>query len=451
MSIDSTTRINNFFDAQVGTPNDLYTIHLDKNEDIPDDLGGGVFVKLSTEASFDERTGRSRPDQLFTETGLVIVEIIAPVGLGTLDTYSLERVVSLIRDAFRGEFLNPVDDEEGVIYFQDISTARSFELPSKMDGDYLVKNVFINYQKNYVYPAVVVDVPVNSTIPVVTGDTGEGDTLTTTTGSWTNSPTSYTYRWLRDDVAISGATASTYVLTATDVGTTIKSEVTAINAGGSSIPAESVGTAIPSGVIQRNLTTLDPALSQYLTLGSTIVLTGDYKIGFNFTSSEDSVWLGGGSSDNLRSNAGLYRMKIGGGNKFFGDSTQDEDGKQHSFELSRVGAALELFIDGSSRGTETSTANMTINRIAAITSTGLANGIISDVKITDAGTLIHSWALDETWIGPSTVAVDSVGSNNATAVGIDSDDSENFTFNGAVSPNTWTNDGATRVIEVAGT
>ena len=107
MSLDTTQRINDYFDAQVGTPNELYTIHLDKNEDIPDDLGGGVFVKLSTEASFDELTGNSRPDELFTERGIVIIEIIAPVGLGTADAYALERVVSLVRDSFRGNFLNP--------------------------------------------------------------------------------------------------------------------------------------------------------------------------------------------------------------------------------------------------------------------------------------------------------------------------------------------------------
>ncbi|MEE9352583.1 MAG: hypothetical protein V3U78_10005, partial [Thiotrichaceae bacterium] len=91
--------------------------------------------------------------------------------------------------------------------------------------------------------------PVNVTIPVVTGDASTtGNLMTTTDGTWTQSPTSFTYRWLRDDVAISGSTASTYTTQVADDGTVLKSEVTAINGAGSSLPETSVGTAIGSEV-----------------------------------------------------------------------------------------------------------------------------------------------------------------------------------------------------------
>jgi len=149
MSLDTTTRINALFESLVATPNSLYTIYIDKNEDIPDDSGGGVFVRLTTESSEDVLAGAKPADFLYTETGLFIVEILAPVSLGTLDLYSHERVVSLIRDAFRNKKFFETGAQEGDLYFYDMTTSRSFEAPSRQDRDYMVKNVFVNFQKNY--------------------------------------------------------------------------------------------------------------------------------------------------------------------------------------------------------------------------------------------------------------------------------------------------------------
>jgi hypothetical protein len=85
--------------------------------------------------------------------------------------------------------------------------------------------------------------PVNSVLPVITGTPTEGQTLTASTGTWSNSPDSYTYQWKDDGVAISGATASTYVLTAGEVGATITVTVTAHNegSGSSGVSATSAG------------------------------------------------------------------------------------------------------------------------------------------------------------------------------------------------------------------
>lgn len=85
-----------------------------------------------------------------------------------------------------------------------------------------------------------VNPPVNSVLPVITGTTTEDETLTASTGTWSNSPDSYTYQWKDDGVAISGATASTYVLTSSEVDATITVTVTAHNEGGS-VSATSAG------------------------------------------------------------------------------------------------------------------------------------------------------------------------------------------------------------------
>ena len=77
--------------------------------------------------------------------------------------------------------------------------------------------------------------PANTVAPTVSGTAVVGQTLTTTNGTWTNSPSSYTYQWYRVASAISGATNSTYTLVQADAGNTsnIKCVVTATNAGGS--------------------------------------------------------------------------------------------------------------------------------------------------------------------------------------------------------------------------
>src|SRR5207302_93710 len=78
--------------------------------------------------------------------------------------------------------------------------------------------------------------PVNSTLPTITGAAQDGQTLTGSNGTWTGTPTiTYAYQWKRCDAAgatcsdITGATGSTYALTPSDVGGTVRSQVTSSN------------------------------------------------------------------------------------------------------------------------------------------------------------------------------------------------------------------------------
>jgi hypothetical protein len=89
--------------------------------------------------------------------------------------------------------------------------------------------------------------PVNSVAPVVSGTRVVGYTLSTTNGTWSGTPTSYTYEWRRDGDAITGPaeTASTYVARTGDVGHVVTCAVTGINGSGpSTSPGVSNGLTI---------------------------------------------------------------------------------------------------------------------------------------------------------------------------------------------------------------
>ena len=99
--------------------------------------------------------------------------------------------------------------------------------------------------------------PVNTGLPVISGTPYNGHTLTTTNGTWTGSPTSYTYQWEDCNAtgaecsSIAGATAGEYTLTNADVTHTIRVAVTANNSSGASLPAASAATAEVQGVVAK--------------------------------------------------------------------------------------------------------------------------------------------------------------------------------------------------------
>jgi len=78
------------------------------------------------------------------------------------------------------------------------------------------------------------NLPINLTPPVISGTAERGETLTSTTGTWSGTGTiTFAYQWKRDNVNISGATSSTYVLVADDDNTSITCVVTATDDVGS--------------------------------------------------------------------------------------------------------------------------------------------------------------------------------------------------------------------------
>jgi hypothetical protein len=100
-------------------------------------------------------------------------------------------------------------------------------------------------------PAVAPRAPSNVSSPVVYGSTLQGQTLTAAAGTWDRDVTRWGYQWQLCDAAgnncatLVGASNLTYTLSGADVGHTLRVQVIASNAGGSSAPALSA----PSGPV----------------------------------------------------------------------------------------------------------------------------------------------------------------------------------------------------------
>ncbi len=79
--------------------------------------------------------------------------------------------------------------------------------------------------------------------PTITGTTATGATLTAVPGAWAPQPGWFTYQWQADDIDVSGATGSTFVPTAAQVGKRLTVTVTAHRIDYEPYPVSSASTA----------------------------------------------------------------------------------------------------------------------------------------------------------------------------------------------------------------
>lgn len=132
--------------------------------------------------------------------------------------------------------------------------------------------------------------PVNTVLPVISGTTTVGQTLTCSEGTWTGNPTpTYSYQWFDDAVAISGATSSTYLLTASETGGTITCRVTATNSEGST-NATSAGVGPVASAPAAPVNTVAPVISGTTEVGQTLTSTAGTWTG-NPTPTYAYQWL----------------------------------------------------------------------------------------------------------------------------------------------------------------
>ena len=124
--------------------------------------------------------------------------------------------------------------------------------------------------------------PTISVAPTVAGTPAVTQQLSTTDGTWTNSPTSYQYKWQRCNAAgascvnIANATSSVYTLVGADAGHKIRSAVLASNVNG---PAFAYAPSAPTSVVlPKPVLAKLPKVSGSAHVGNSLsVSTGNWK------------------------------------------------------------------------------------------------------------------------------------------------------------------------------
>lgn len=109
-------------------------------------------------------------------------------------------------------------------------------------------NVFTSILNNVIAGVNALGLPGN-TIPPTAGATNlsvaGGGVCSCNTGTWVGSPTGYTYQWLRDGVAIAGATTNSHPLVAADIGHMLSCQVVGTNAvGHSTVVSNTIGPVV---------------------------------------------------------------------------------------------------------------------------------------------------------------------------------------------------------------
>jgi len=136
--------------------------------------------------------------------------------------------------------------------------------------------------------------PINTAAPTVSGSTTQGQTLTSTTGTWNTNDAfigTYTYQWTRAGSNISGATSSTYATVVADVGNAIACKVTSTNNRGTTTVTSSnsitVVAATPGAPTNLSLSNGTPTPGQ--PASATTTYSGGTTASFSFTAGSGAI------------------------------------------------------------------------------------------------------------------------------------------------------------------
>jgi len=172
--------------------------------------------------------------------------------------------------------------------------------------------------------------PVNSVAPVISGTAERGQTLSSTTGTWSGVGTiTYAYQWKRDGSNISGATSATYLLLAADDNAFITCLVTATDSEGSR--SKISNTLGPVLGLPLNLTA--PVLSGTETIGEILSTTngtwqGKETITFAYQWRRDLANISGATSNSYTLADADYQKTIDcvvTATNTFGSAAQDSN------------------------------------------------------------------------------------------------------------------------------
>jgi hypothetical protein len=184
--------------------------------------------------------------------------------------------------------------------------------------------------------------------PTIAGTPQQGDTLSVSHGSWSNSPSSYSYGWEDCDTsgnncaAITGVTSSSYKLEASDVGDTVLAVVTATNASGSTpVASATTGPVLPP--VPSN--SREPVISGTAQQGDTLSVT-DNGTWSNAPSGYTYAW------EDCSNSSGTSCSAIAGATS-----------NLYTLQASDVGMYVNLIVTASNAGGSTPAASETLGLV----------------------------------------------------------------------------------------
>ena len=197
--------------------------------------------------------------------------------------------------------------------------------------------------------------PVNTAPPTVSGTAQVGQSLMAGDGTWSNTPTSFAYQWLRCNAGgnscdnVANGTQMTYTLVGADSGNTMRVRVTATNADGSA-SAQSAQTAVvapaTSSTAPRNT--------------SPPTITGAPLVGVELTAG-DGTWTANPTSF-------AYQWKRCDADVATCTNVVGANGKTYGVRLADLGYRLRVAVTArNARGS--ATANSAITALVAPTAT----------------------------------------------------------------------------------
>jgi len=160
------------------------------------------------------------------------------------------------------------------------ATSSTFALTGTETGKYIRVQVTNSISSGaisgtaYSVATVKIGAPSNTALPVISGTLRIGSAQSVTTGTWTNSPTSYAYQWQSSTNGVSwtnigGWATSTYIPTFDICNAQIRVIVAAVGGGDTA----TVTSAAISGFLPPAAPTVLPSFNDTSTVGSTFTVT----------------------------------------------------------------------------------------------------------------------------------------------------------------------------------
>ena len=253
--------------------------------------------------------------------------------------------------------------------------------------------------------ALAILVPGPQNAPTITGTARVGETLTASTTGITDSDgltnATFTYQWLADDAAISGATGSTYMLVAADVGKAIKVQVSfsddADNAESLTSAATAAVTAANSPATGAPTITGTAQVEETLTASTTGISDSDGLTNATFTYQWIKLDSNLNDSDISGATSSTYTLVAGDADTGIKVQVSFTDDRGNTESLTSVVTAAVTAVNSPATGA------LTISGTAQAgeTLTASTTGITDSDGLTNA-TFTYQWLADDAAISGAT-------------------------------------------------